>query len=120
MSSTSVFSVGPTVRFSSVHRFAASLQLAGPPTAELLEVPVVMGVVVLLFLAEIVCQVTEDRGRIRRPTLKGRDTTGAAPAITALHADNDVLVEESAFFEESDSGLGCELIRPELANADEV
>jgi len=29
---TSSISVGPTVQFSEVHRFAASLQLAGPPT----------------------------------------------------------------------------------------
>src|SRR5436309_963810 len=30
-----MFSVGPTLRFSSVHRCAASLQPAGPPTLQL-------------------------------------------------------------------------------------
>src|SRR5919198_494494 len=36
---TVIFSVGPTIQFASVHRFAASLLLAGPPTPALAQTP---------------------------------------------------------------------------------
>src|SRR5260370_16011510 len=79
-----------------------------------------MGFVILLFLTEVFGEVAENRRRIRRPAFECRDAARAAPAIAALHTDDNVLVEKSAFLQEPDCGFRSEFVGSELAYADEI
>ena len=82
--------------------------------------PVVMRLVVLGFFAEVFGEVPENRRSVRGPALKSGDATGTAPTGAALHTDNDVFVEESAFLQEPYGRFRREFIRPEFTDADEV
>src|SRR5688572_30654676 len=85
-----------------------------------LHVSVVMRLIVLLLLAEVFGEMPENGCRIRGTSLECGDAAGAAPAVAALHANDDVLVEEPALLQETHRGLRREFVRAELANADQI
>src|SRR5579884_865472 len=79
-----------------------------------------MRLIVLLFFAEIFCQVAEYRCRIRRSSFKRRDAARTAPSIAAFDPYDDVLVEKAALFQKAYGRLRRELVGAEFADADEV
>src|SRR5437588_9347538 len=86
--------------------------------SDVLDVPVVMRLIILLFFSEILCKMTEYCRGIRRPALKCRNTTRTAPASPSFNTHNDVLIEKSAFLQETHSRFRRELVRSEFAHAD--
>src|SRR5947199_10805117 len=73
--------------------------------SDVLDVPVVMRLIILLFFSEILRKMTEDCRGIRRPTHNCRNTTRTPPASSSLHPHNHVLVEKSTFVQQPHSSF---------------
>jgi len=81
---------------------------------------VVLGFVILLFFPEILCKMPQNCGGIAGSAFERRDASRPPPAVSALHTDDDVFIEEAGVLEETDGGFRSKFIGSEFANADEI
>ena len=85
-----------------------------------LDFPVVAGLVILLFLSEVIGEVAENRRSVSGTSFERRDAAGPSPAGAALDAYDDELVEEAAILEEPHGRFRREFVGAEFADADQV